>query len=131
MFNKALEEEWYKKWVHFYIHDDRFEKIWKTPKDYLERLKKYAGIITPDFSVYIGMPYVMQTWNTYRNRTIGYCLQNNGIKIIPNVRWGDERTYDFAFEGLEKGGNFAVSTNGCLQDKFNREYFAKGGDGNE
>lgn len=68
----------------------------------------------------------MQMWNTYRNRALGYWLQNNGVNIIPNVRWGDERTYEFAFEGLQQGGTFAISTNGCIQDKTDRYFFAKG-----
>lgn len=45
---------------------------------------------------------------------------------MPNVRWGDERTYDFAFEGLSEGGTYAVSTNGCIRDKLDRYYFKKG-----
>jgi len=39
----------------------------------------------------------------YRNRAVGYWLQSNGIDIVPNVRWSDERSYSFAFEGLEQG----------------------------
>ena len=42
------------------------------------------------------------------------------------MRWGDERTYAFAFEGLEPGGSFSVSTNGTMRDKLDRYYFEKG-----
>lgn len=58
----------------------------------------------PDFSLYREMPLAMQIWNTYWNRTIAYWLQSNGVDIVPNVRWGDERTYRLAFEGLQMGG---------------------------
>ena len=68
----------------------------------------------------------MQIWNTYRNRALAYWLQSNGVDIVPNVRWGDERTYKFAFEGLASGGSVAVSTNGCIQGKVDRRYFQKG-----
>jgi hypothetical protein len=68
----------------------------------------------------------MQIWNTYRNRALAYWLQSNGVAIIPNIRWGDERTYAFAFEGIEKGGTVAVSTNGTLRNKTDRNYFTKG-----
>lgn len=125
-FDKALQTNDFEQWVHFYIHDDIFERIWNNPKQYLNRLKKFQGVITPDFSLYRDMPLVMQMWNTYRNRSIGVWLQMNGIPIIPNVRWGDERTYDFCFEGLEKGGTVAISTNGCIQGKENKEYFKNG-----
>ena len=68
----------------------------------------------------------MQMWNTYRNRTLAYWLQSKGMDIVTNVRWGDERTYDFVFEGLPQGGTYAVCTNGCIQNKLNRHYFKKG-----
>ncbi|MCL1998861.1 MAG: DUF4417 domain-containing protein [Turicibacter sp.] len=116
----------FNQWVHFYIHDDRFNQIWNAPTRYLKMLKKFAGVITPDFSVYIKMPRAMQIWNTYRNRATAYYLQKNGIPIIPNIRWGDERTYDFAFEGIAKGGTVAISTNGCILNKLDRYYFKKG-----
>lgn len=91
-FDKALKTNNFEQWVHFYIHDYMFERIWNNPKQYLNRLKKFDGVITPDFSLYRDMPLVMQMWNTYRGRSIGFWLQANGIPVIPNVRWGDERT---------------------------------------
>lgn len=96
------------------------------PDRHFPLFQKFGGVITPDFSLYRNMPLAMQIWNTYRNRAIGYWLQNNGIKIITNVRWGDERTYNFAFEGLSKGGTYAVCSNGCIQNKTDRYYFIKG-----
>lgn len=120
---KIIPEE---TWVHFYMHDYKFERVWNNPSRYLPILKKFEGVVTTDFSIYRNMPISMQIWNTYRNRALSYWLQSNGVDIIPNVRWGDERTYEFAFEGLEKGGTFAVSTNGCIQNKLDRYYFEKG-----
>ena len=125
-FDKALTSIKYRDWVHFYINDDSFERIWNYPEKYLNHLKKFAGVITPDFSLYREMPLSMQIWNTYRNRAIAFWLQKNGVRIIPNVRWGDERTYSFVFDGLKQGGTFAVSTNGCIQGKFDRECFKEG-----
>lgn len=125
-FDKITKPIDYAQWVHFYIHDYCFERIWKNPKQYLNLLQKFDGAITPDFSLYRELPLAMQIWNTYRNRALAYWLQNNGINIVPNVRWGDERTYEFAFEGLWQGGTFAVGTNGCIQNKQDRYYFKKG-----
>ncbi len=125
-FDKSIRSKDYDQWIHFYIHDYCFERIWNNPKQYLELLKRFNGVFTPDFSLYREMPLVMQKWNTYRNRAIGYWLQSNNINIIPNIRWGDERTYDFAFEGIELGGTIAISTNGCIQNKTDRYYFIKG-----
>ena len=125
-FDKAARTTNFDQWLHFYIDDHRFECVWRNPKQYLNLLKRFAGVITPDFSLYQDLPLVMQMWNTYRNRAIAHWLQSNGVKIIPNVRWGDERTYAFAFEGLEQGGTVAVSTHGCIRNKLDRYYFKKG-----
>ena len=113
-------------WVHFYQHDYKFERIWNHPPKYLNILKSFSGVITPDFSLYREMPLAMQIWNTYRNRALAFWMQNNGLNIVPNVRWGDERTYKFAFEGLPIGGTYAVGTNGCVRNKLDRYYFKKG-----
>ena len=94
-FDKAIGNKDYDQWVHFYIYDREFERIWNHPNKYLEILKRYEGVITPDFSLYRDMPLSMQIWNTYRNRAIGYWLEKNGVPIIPNFLWGDERTYEF------------------------------------
>lgn len=126
-FDKASKSKGeHEQWVHFYIHDRNFECVWNNPTQYLDMLKRFEGVITPDFSLYREMPLAMQIWNTYRNRAMGYWMQSNGISIVPNVRWGDERTYHFAFEGLPIGGTLAISTNGCIQKKLERYYFKKG-----
>jgi len=124
-FEKASSKQ-LDQWVHFYTHDYKFERVWNDPNRYLPIFKRFEGVITPDFSLYRHLPLAMQIWNTYRNRALAFWLQNNGIDIILNVRWGDERTYDFAFEGIEQGGTVAVSTNGCIQNKTDRDYFKKG-----
>ena len=68
----------------------------------------------------------MQQWNTYRGRAIAVWLQNNGIEIIPNIRFNDERTFEFCFEGIEKNKTVAVGTHGCIQNRIDREYFKNG-----
>ncbi len=113
-------------WVHFYTHDRHFECVWNSPGRYLPVFQRFAGVITPDFSLYREMPLSMQIWNTYRNRAIAFWLQREGVPTVPNVRWGDERTYEFAFEGLPTGGTVAVSAHGTLQKKADRDYFKKG-----
>ena len=112
----------YAQWVHFYIHDRDFERIWNHPNKYLEILKRYEGVITPDFSLYRDMPLSMQIWNTYRNRAIGYWMKKNGVPIIPNFSWGDERTYEFCFDGIEKHSIVAVGTHGTAKRKLDRYY---------
>jgi hypothetical protein len=122
----SRKEQNLNSWVHFFIDDYKFERLWKKPLAYLERLRKYEGVISPDFSLYRDMPLVMQAWNTYRNRAMGYWLSQNGIRVIPNVRWGDERTYEFCFDGLPKHSAVAVGTHGCVKNRKDRGYFTSG-----
>ncbi|MDR1101978.1 MAG: DUF4417 domain-containing protein [Clostridiales bacterium] len=114
------------KWVHFFIHDKQFDRIWSEPEKYLSVLKKYKGVISTDFSMYTPFTFTMQLWNVHRNRTIAYWLQQNGIEVIPNVRWGGIKTFDFCFDGIEKGGTVAIGTNGCISNRVDRIDFKNG-----
>lgn len=71
-FSKAISCNDYNQWVHFYEDDYLFERLWKNPKKYIEILKRYKGVILPDFSLYRDMPLAMQIWNIYRSRAIGF-----------------------------------------------------------
>lgn len=113
-------------WVVFYEHDKGFERLWNNPKQYLNKLKKFKGVISPDFSLYRNMPLVMQMWNTYRGKAIAVWLQNNGIGIIPNVRTADARTFKFAFKGIECNKTVAIGTHGCIKRKDDKAYFTIG-----
>jgi len=115
-------------WVHFFEDDCRFERLWRNPRKYVSRLRKFNGVILPDFSLYRDMPLVMQLWNIYRSRAIGHWLQENGIKVIPNIRFGDKRTYRFCCCGIEKGCVIAVGSHGNIKGTEDRECFLSGFD---
>lgn len=114
------------KIVHFYIHDNFFKQIINNPEKYMRELKKFKAVISPDFSICYDMPIIRQIYNTYMNRSIGVYYQNNGIKVIPNVRWGDSRSFEFCFEGLEKNGTYAIGAYGQIKSKEKLYYFKKG-----
>ena len=124
-FSKAMTKSWtdFDCWVVFYEHDKEFERLWNNPKQYLDKLKKFKGVISPDFSLYRNMPLVMQMWNTYRGRALAVWLQNNDVEIIPNVRFGDERTFSFCFDGIEENKTVAVGTHGCIKRKEDKIFF--------
>ena len=125
-FEKGLRSRNKNQWIHFYSHDRNFECLWRTPERYLSALQSFQGVITPDYSLYREMPLAMQIWNTYRNRAIAFWMQKNNIPIIPNIRWSDERTYSFAFEGIPRNSVVAVSACGCIRKPLDRLYFKKG-----
>ena len=125
-FSKAISCKDYNQWVHFYEDDHLFERIWRNPQKYLDILKKYNGVILPDFSLYRDMPFAMQIWNIYRSRAIGHWLQSNGIKVIPNIRYGDRRTYKICCDGISKNCVIAIGSHGTIKHVADREIFVAG-----
>jgi len=96
--------------VHFFLYDYRFERVWKTPDADIERLSRYRAVLSPDFSMYLEMAPVTQLYNVFRNRWCGAYWASKGMRVIPTVNWGDVSTFDFCFDGIEKGSVVAVST---------------------
>lgn len=117
------------KAIHFYQNDEVFVSCLQSESKLtkkLETFKKFQSVICVDNSVFRDMPIAMQISQVYKNHSFANFLMQNGINVIPNVRWGDERSYDFAFEGLDKWGVVAVGALGGYGDKDNTEYFEKG-----
>lgn len=115
-FNYMLTRDDFDKGIHFYIDDYQFGRIWNAPDKYMDRLRMFDCVLTPDFSLYLDMPIAMQIWNVYRSRLIGQKMQDAGITVIPTLSWSDERSFDFCFDGLSEGGTVSVSTIGVKQD---------------
>lgn len=119
----------YERMVHFFLYDYKFENIWKKPDEYVEKLKKYKAVLSPDFSMYIEMNKALQLYNTFRNRWCGAYLASKDIKVIPTVNWGDENTFEFCFDGIPKGSIVAVSTY-MVRERNNhadqKDFFMKG-----
>lgn len=114
------------KWIHFFGDDNRIEAVWDSPELWAENLKRFPGVISPDFSVCRDMPIKQQEYNIYRNRVLAHWFDQNGIPVIPNVRWADKRSYDTAFDGLPQNGTFCVSTCGTLSHQSDRDCFTQG-----
>lgn len=103
--------------IHFYLDDYQFERLWNRPEDYIEILKQYECILSPDFSLYMDMPMPMKIWNIYRSRLIGQYYQSQGIKVIPTLSWAEEETFQFCFEGIPQGSIVSISTIGVKKNK--------------
>ena len=125
-FSKAVSGTDYDAWVHFYEDDALFERLWDKPFKYLTILKRYKGVIAPDFSLYRDMPLVMQNWNIYRSHTVAVWLQSEGVPVIANVRWSDERTYETCCFGVPNNSTIAVGSHGCIKLLQEREFFIRG-----
>lgn len=103
--------------IHFYVDDYQFERVWNAPEKYIDILKEYDCILSPDFSLYMDMPMPMKIWNIYRSRQIGAFYQSKGIKVIPTMSWAEKETFEFCFQGIPEGSVVSVSTIGVKEDK--------------
>lgn len=113
-------------YVHFYIQDVTFERFWTNPAKFIPLLKRFAGCICPDFSLYYDMPYPQQLFNCYRNRLLGSIMADAGIDVIMNVSFGDSRTLDFCTCGIERGSVLASGSLGTMKNVDERAIFHEG-----
>lgn len=112
-FNFALKEKHPENiGVHFFLHDYQFERVWKYPDRYVDVLKKFAFVLSPDFSPYADMPNALQIYNTYRNRWCGKYWQEHGIKVIPTFNMGNPDLFKMFCTGIPKHSTIAISTMG-------------------
>ena len=116
-----------------YEHDVRFADLIYATQNYVKDISKFSAFITPDCSLYRDMPLCLQIANTYFNRAIGASFQDKGMYVIPNIRWGDERSYTkcelpekFAFLGVPKRSIVSIGTYGCIRGAENKYFFKAG-----
>lgn len=99
------------KAVHFFIDDYQFERVWNNPEKYLDKLKQYVCVATPDFSPYGDMPHALQIYNHYRKHWVGAWLQKHGVTVIPTIRCStDERSFAWYLDGEPKNGIVIISS---------------------
>ena len=69
-FSVAMQSscEDFDQFVDFYEDDYEFERFWNSPHRYIDRLLRFAGAVSPDFSTCWDFPVAMKAWNTYRNK---------------------------------------------------------------
>lgn len=114
------------KAVHFFIDDYQFERVWNNPERYVEKLKQYVCVATPDFSPYGDMPLATQIFNIYRKNWVGAFLQSKGVTVIPTIRAStDERSLEFYLDGMPKNSIVLISNMWSQQDKESKEYFKR------
>lgn len=119
---KAITE---KSLISTFVDDYILERYWNDPKKYIEYFKKAKYVMSPDYSLLLGMPKPMQMWNVYRNRLVGYVWQSAGLNVIPTISWSDKSSFEYCFEGVKFGSVVAVSNIGCRNDE-NKHYFDTG-----
>lgn len=102
--------------AHFFYDDYKFIQAWKDPDAYVDRLRRFKAVISPDFSLYTDFPLALQIMSCYRRQWVGAYWQRLGLDVIPDVIWGEPETFDFCFDGIPKYSTVAVSSVGVKRD---------------
>lgn len=117
-FNYALgEKNPENKIVHFYIDDYQFERVWNTPDRYINLLRKFKAVLSPDFSIYDDFPRAVNIFNHYRKHWLSAYWQMHGITVIPTICWGDENSFEWCLDGVPKNSVISTSSIGCFVSK--------------
>lgn len=103
--------------LHFFIPDEDFLEFLNYPEEHLDEIKEFAGVISPDLTIYTNMVIVQQLYRCFLNRVYTFFFQKHGINVIPNVSWGKPSTFEFCFDGLPKDSIYAISTYESLEDE--------------
>ena len=115
-----------KKGVHFFLDDYQFIRLWDKADIYIDMLKKFDSVCSPDFSLYLDYPKALQIYNHYRKMWLSAYYQEYGINIIPTACWSDEDSFEFCFDGMPKNSIIAVSSIGTIHGKLQNELFRIG-----
>lgn len=128
-FDKRFRHVWKGAFLHSFQDDFCFDGptgLWWDTGRHRKIMSEYAGVLSPDYSVYVDAGRIPQMWNIYRSRLVGCQLQAWGLEVIPTVSWGDEKSFDFCFDGLPVQSILAVSTVGVMRDARARLLFEIG-----
>jgi Domain of unknown function (DUF4417)/ParB-like nuclease domain len=90
--------------LSFFTYDEKFAGWWEYPAFYTAKLMN-AGIrmaVVPDFSPYEHESTARHIWNYYRAQWLGRYFQEAGLKVIPRLQIGDEKSLDFCMAGIPK-----------------------------
>jgi hypothetical protein len=111
--------------VSTFVDDYILERFWNHPQNYIERFKPAAAVMSPDFSLLVGMPEAMIRWQIYKNRFVGAYWAHHGLNVIPTVGWADQESFSYCFDGIKPGSIVAVSNIGCRNQEA-RDFFDLG-----
>lgn len=114
------------KWLHFFIDDYQFERIWNYPNKYIPLLNRFEGVISTDFSMFLKMSKAQRIWNCYRNRVMDYWMQSLGLNVVPVVEWAKYSELSWCMDGIPRNSTVAVGFYGTMKDVRSRYGLLKG-----
>ena len=112
--------------VDFYVDDRKLLSLLRNPERFVSRLEGHWGVISPDYSVWLGRSASFGALATWCNRSIGLVFESRGLRVIPQIRWTQKEDYDHCFDGVPLGSVVAISNKGSWNDLELRHAFLAG-----
>lgn len=109
--------------MSYYCTDPGFIPVLNNPQGYVEKLRKYACVVGIDPSPYDNMPLCVQKSQIFNNLAITYYYGSQGIKVVPNVRLGNDKTIGM-LTAIPQHTLIAVGTNGFVENKETHKIYA-------
>lgn len=125
-FNVAYATEDYNCTVHFFIDDLLFIRVLRNPEKYLDFFKKCHSVIGTDLSQYSDMSAEDRYYSAYINRAISAYLQQNGVRLIPNVTWSLPDSYYYSWSSMPCHSVIAINCKGVMQHDASMYLWMKG-----
>ena len=96
--------------IHFFVDDYRFSGMymWGNLAHFTAQVSRYRTVIAPDFSLYLDQSRTLNLFQLYQNRVVTAAWQQQGLKVIPSVSWGNAESFDYCFEGLPQNSVLAI-----------------------
>lgn len=114
--------------IHFFLPDCEFERLWTHTGKYINELTQFAGVMSPDYSLFTDWPVAAQIWNHYRKHYLAVLLQEAGAKVYPTISWSDKKSYAWCFDGEPKNATVCVSSVGTQYYDETKRLFLSGYD---
>ena len=114
--------------VHMFIEDYQMQRLWNKPTQYVDILGRAGCVCSPDFSIYVDTPQILNIYNHYRKHWLAAWWQLQGLTVIPTICWGDESTFAWCFDGEPKRSVVAVSSIGTQRYTDDAAAFMRGYD---
>lgn len=112
--------------VHFFLDDYQFERLWRKPSEYVDLLRDYKFVLSPDFSLFVNHPKAVQLFSHYKKQWLSAYWAEQGITVIPTICWSDSKSFEWCFDGVPKNSVVAVSTKGVMKNSKYQERFIAG-----
>ena len=112
-------------YICFFCRDRDFNCVRNNPKKYLNLFRKAKGIIGFDYSVYCDMKIVKQKAQLNDNLSYTFYYGFRYIKVIPNVRPGNDETVADYLKAFPPKSIIAIGSYGCVDTAKEKERFRR------